>query len=152
MEVDEHPELGNCDLAQWNSQYAENMANAVKMKENGKLAAIAKKNAAFCVLGVGIAAVGLGLGVSRVPHPLNIFSGSRLLDALTGAKTEGAGRKRTHSAVSDGGYLDEIGRNIRQKSGNGEVERRASFDQDGSQLFNVSSKKLHPPQMLGLCL
>lgn len=145
MQVDEHPELGNSDLAQWNSQYAENMALAVKLKENNKLASIAKKNAAFCVLGVGIAAVGLGLGLSRVPHPLDIFSGNRLLNALTGTKTGSPGRKRSHNAASDESDLDEFGRNVRQKNGGGEVGRGASVDHDGTQLFNVSSTDLPIP-------
>ncbi|KAI1959056.1 R8 protein [Ophidiomyces ophidiicola] len=123
MEVDDYPELSNTDLAQWNSEYAQNMASAAKVKEANKLITIAKKNAAFCVLEVGIGAVGMGLGMARFSHPLEIFSGSRLLSTLTGSQTDGPRRKRDRSTESSSDESNESKRRVRQRSRDIETAR-----------------------------
>ncbi|KAL9624681.1 MAG: hypothetical protein Q9160_001035 [Pyrenula sp. 1 TL-2023] len=115
---DVRPELLNRDLAQWNEGYLANMANAARLKQQHKLAAQAKKNAAFWVLGQGIGEVGIGLGSERIPAPLDIFSGDRLLSALMG---EEVGRKHARS-TSGGSESDESGRRVRAR-GEGELGR-----------------------------
>ncbi|EEP81115.1 predicted protein [Uncinocarpus reesii 1704] len=147
IEADDLPELRNSDLAQWNSDYAHNMACAVKMKKNNKLVTIAKRNAAFCVLGVGIAAVGLGLGASSVPHPLDIFSGTRLLSALTGKKIQGLRRKRDRSSAN-GSDTDEFERNVRQKTKDGEVGRWAGSENGEIVPFDDIEIGRHAPPSL----
>ncbi|WEW61439.1 R8 protein [Emydomyces testavorans] len=146
VEVDDHPELRNSDLAQWNSEYMKNMAIATKVKENSKLITVARKNAALYVLGVGIAAVGLGLGASQTPHPLNVFSGSQLLSALTGTKTEGSQRKRNRSVASDSDS-EGFGRNVRQRNGD-EVGRGAGINQQGVPPFDDIEIGRHGPPSL----
>ncbi|KAM5443217.1 R8 protein [Microsporum ferrugineum] len=101
VEMDEPAELRNSDLAQWNSGYAENMAAAAKAKVHNRLITIAKKNAAFWVLGSGIGAVGIGLGAGAVLHPLVAFSGDQLLASLTGVACRERRRKRSHDGTGD---------------------------------------------------
>ena len=66
-----------------------------------KAIALAKKNAAFWVLGQGIAGVGISSGDDRVPNPLAIYSGQALLVALTGREMSPAGSKRMRSLSDD---------------------------------------------------
>jgi len=101
--LDDYQELRNSDLAQWNAGYPHNMAAAAKLKQNNKLLTQAKRNASFWVLGCGIGSVGIGLGISRVPHPLGSFSGEGLLGALTGTHAHASSRKRSHSTVDSSG-------------------------------------------------
>lgn len=123
--ADDPAELRNSDLAQWNSEYALNMAVAARFKQANKLATIAKKNAAFWVLGSGIGAVGTGIGASATPHPLAAFSGGRLLEALTGIKTtvpaKRGRRKRSHDETSGGDDDADPQRRVRARSGDQEI-------------------------------
>jgi len=97
LQADYPQELANSDLAYWNTNYLANMANAAKIKRQHKAVILAKKNAAFWVLGQGIAGVGISLGDGRVPNPLAIFSGQALLAALTGREISLARLKRTRT-------------------------------------------------------
>lgn len=108
---DVRPELLNRDLAQWNEGYLVNMENATRLKQQHKLTAQAKKNAAFWVLGQGIGKVGIGLGSERVPAPLDVFSGDRLLSALMGGEV---GRKHARSTSGES-ESDESGRRVRAR-------------------------------------
>jgi hypothetical protein len=126
MEVDDPPHLRNADLAQWNSGYVHNMAVAAKLKQNNKMITVAKKNAAFWVFGIGIASVGAGIGAYGIPHPLEVFSGDDLLEALTGKPSKSPRRKRSRSQV-DPDVEEE--RNVRQKTDE-EVGRGAGGDMD----------------------
>ena len=99
--------LRNADLAQWNNQYLENMVAAAQAKHQHKLPSLSKKNAAFWVIGSGIGGVGSGLGTSKIPSPLNMFAGDRLMEALTGVEVVAAGRKRTRSGEEDGSDSEE---------------------------------------------
>ena len=91
-------ELRNSDLAQWNTEYLANMANAKKSKDQRKATTAAKHNAASWVFGTGIGGVGLGLGASKMKGPLaDMFSGDALLQALTGTSASPTGQKRSRS-------------------------------------------------------
>jgi hypothetical protein len=94
-------ELANADLAKWNANYLANMAEATKIKQQHKAVRLARKNAAFWVLGRGIAGVGTCSGDDRVPNPLAIFSGHTLLEALTGRERSPSRMKRTRSPSDD---------------------------------------------------
>jgi hypothetical protein len=94
-------ELTNADLARWNANYLANMAEATKIKQQHKAVGLAKKNAAFWVLGRGIAGVGICSGDGRVPNPLAIFSGHTLLEAVTGRERSPSRMKRTRSLSND---------------------------------------------------
>jgi meiotic recombination protein REC8 len=116
MEVDEPQELRNAQLAQWNAEYTQNMAAASKQKEQKKLITIAKKNAEFWVFGKGIGSVGVGLVSYETPHPLNAFSGGKLLEMLTGTKKTGSERKRGRKSKDDPGSSIENGRRVRPRN------------------------------------
>lgn len=115
MEGDDPQELRNAQLAQWNAEYAQNMVVASKQKQQNKLLTIAKKNAEFWVFGKGIGSVGVGLGSYEVPHPLNAFSGDRLVEMLSGAKEAGSGRKRGRKTGDDKESDVEDGRRVRPR-------------------------------------
>jgi hypothetical protein len=118
---DNRTELRNTELANFNNDYVQNMASASKQKYQNKLPTQAKKNAAFWVFGQGIGSVGLGLGASRVQHPLRRFSGEELYDVLN-PTTRQKGRKRSRPDNGDNeasnvrrvrareGYEDHVGR------------------------------------------
>ncbi|OAT13332.1 Rad21/Rec8 N terminal domain-containing protein [Blastomyces gilchristii SLH14081] len=111
---DDPPELRNSDLAQWNSDYAQNMALATKLKQNNRLITLAKKNAVSWVMGDRICCVDIGLGVSDFEHPLDIFSGEQLLAALTGTKIRTTRRKRSWDEDKCADSGDEE-RNVRMR-------------------------------------
>jgi hypothetical protein len=119
LEVDEPQELLNAQLAQWNTEYAKNMAIASKQKQQNKLLTLAKKNAAFWVLGCGIGSVGVGLGSYEVPHPLNAYSGERLWEMVSGTKKQTSGRKRNRNVGEDNDSGIENGRNVRSRKDEG---------------------------------
>ncbi|OGM39725.1 Rad21/Rec8 N terminal domain protein [Aspergillus bombycis] len=100
--LDDRTALRNTDLGNLNSDYVRNMAIASKQKRQNKLPTQAKRNAAFWVFGQGIGSVGLGLGASRVPHPLQQFSGEELYGALDPtARHKGRKRSRLHGDDSE---------------------------------------------------
>jgi meiotic recombination protein REC8 len=100
MLADSQIALRNTDLAQWNNEYLQNMAVASKQKQNNKIPTLSKRNAAFWILGQGIGSVGVGLGTSREPHPLNQFSGDELYASLS-SDGKPRGRKRGRPDDSD---------------------------------------------------
>jgi len=104
--------LRNTDLARWNNEYEANMAEASKQKHLNKLPTIAKKNAAYWVLGKGIGAVGHGLGVPHLAHPLKSYSGKELYDALCPENERK--RRRTHN-TGDDSDSDEQDRRVRPR-------------------------------------
>jgi hypothetical protein len=125
-QADDPQELANADLAKWNANYLANMAEATKIKQQHKAVALARKNAAFWVLGQGIAGVGICSGDDRVPNPLAIFSGCTLLEALTGRESSPSGVKRTRSLLDD---LDEEGK-ARRVRARGEDEQELGRGDD----------------------
>lgn len=108
---DERPELLNKDLAQWNENYLTNMADALRVKQQHRTVAQAKKNASFWVFGYGIGEAGVGLGQEHVRAPLDIFSGERLVSALLGGQL---GRKHARSPPSEP-ESDESVRRVRAR-------------------------------------
>lgn len=134
--VDERNQLRNADLAQSNYQYLENMAAASKQKEQYKILVQAKKNAAFWVFGQGIASVGVGLGISRVEHPLSCFSGEQLFDIIQGENSSGRG-KRSRGSTEDS-ESDSDSRRVRRRRDEGEIGRG-----DGFELGDGAEYKVH---------
>lgn len=141
----DHPaELRNSDLAQWNTDYARNMVIATKIKQYNKIISAAKKKAAFWVLGVGIASVGIDTGVRGIPHPLEAFSGEQLLAALTGKPLKTPRRKRTRGAAN-GPDAGEDSRNVRQRLDEGaELARGGGDDLDDVPGFLYDVRNAYP--------
>ena len=102
--------LRNTDLARWNNEYKANMMQATKQKQLNKLPTIAKKNSAYWVFGKGIGAVGNGLDIPHIVHPLKSYSGEELYDTLC-SETERK-RKRTQN-TGDDSDSDEHDRRVR---------------------------------------
>ena len=118
LPVDVRQELHNADLARWKADYAENMAEAIKARKSHKVTALAKKNAAFWVVGTGIGGVGAGLGTSKLKSPLDMFAGDSMLAALTGVKTVTSGLKRGRDSEEDDS--DSEARRVRMRDGYGD--------------------------------
>ncbi|PYH91902.1 hypothetical protein BO71DRAFT_358419 [Aspergillus ellipticus CBS 707.79] len=97
---DDQIALRNSELAYLNDNYVASMAAAAKQKQKNKLPTLAKKNAAFWVFGQGIGSVGTGVGSGRVSHPLELFSGEKLKDALE-FEPNTRGTKRVHASIED---------------------------------------------------
>ncbi|KAJ5571567.1 hypothetical protein N7535_005227 [Penicillium sp. DV-2018c] len=122
--------LRNMTLAQWNNEYVANMIQAAKQKQQNKISALSKKNAAFWVFGQGFGSVGNGLGVDREPHPLKFYSGEELFEAI-------------------GGYLEETGR--KRKSDDKDLERRRvrARDEQADHLSRENINRLNMEAEIG---
>ncbi|KAJ6124376.1 hypothetical protein N7471_011693 [Penicillium samsonianum] len=119
---DDTTALRNMTLAQWNNEYVENMIQALKQKQQNKIPTISKKNAAFWVFGQGIGSVGVGLGMDRELHPLNLYSGENLFEAV-GGYPQRKGRKRS----ADDDEIPE-GRLVRARDEQAEHLSRENID------------------------
>ena len=77
------------------------MAQARKEKKQHKSLLVARKAAAFWVLRQGIGNQGPVFADDVEPHPLSVFTGQALLDALTGSQPVAASRKRSREALGE---------------------------------------------------
>ena len=138
LPVDEVQELHNIDLAQWKTDYLENMAEATAAKLNHKAPFLAKKNAAFWVVGTGIGGVGAALGSSKLRSPLDIFAGDAMMEALTGAKVATTGQKRRRDDEEDHDP-DSEARRVRIRDGNGDQAGRGvdELDNEGTMMMQA---------------
>ncbi|TIA77131.1 hypothetical protein D6C76_05056 [Aureobasidium pullulans] len=120
---DQELELHNSDLQDWDREYLENQARASQHKLQNKIGTLARKNADFWVLQNGIGGLGMAyLGAEdHMPEPLRMFSGSALLEALTGIQLTVAGTKHARDDQGE----DEEGRRVRARSDEDEVGRGA---------------------------
>lgn len=118
LPMDQQRSLRNNDLSSWNNNYALNMAGASQAKQQRKTPFLAKRNAAFFVYGTGIGGVGQGLGDSKLPSPLDMFAGGRLMAALTGFGPAPTARKRSHAEEEH--ESDSEGRRVRAREDDGD--------------------------------
>jgi meiotic recombination protein REC8 len=122
--LDNSIELHNRDISAWNQKYKENMTEALRHKHTHRLVALAKKNAEHWVLGPGDNRL-----LQGDRGPLNMFTGIKLLEAMTGLKLTPGGEKRAHDEdpASDGS------RRVRSRAGpsSEEVGRGFEFQDDG---------------------
>ncbi|KAI4848669.1 hypothetical protein E4T44_03805 [Aureobasidium sp. EXF-8845] len=131
---DQELELHNSDLQTWDREYLDNQSRAVQQKLQNKTIVLARKNANFWVLQNGIGGLGSAYqGVeTHMPEPLRIFSGTALLEALTGIQLSLAGTK--HPRAIDGDP-EEDERRFRTRSNSREVGR--AQDSNGSAGFDT---------------
>ena len=140
LPVDVTQELHNTDLTQWNTDYIANMAEATAAKMSHKAPSIAKKNAAFWVVGSGIGGVGAGLGISNFQSPLGMFAGDAMMEALTGVKISTTGQKRGRDDEEDHDSGSEA-RRVRIRDGDWDQVGRGDgmvLDDDGTIINDVS--------------
>lgn len=135
LQLDERAEISNRQLGEWNTSYLDNMDMQARTREQRKSAAQAKKNAAYWVLDQGIGRVETLFGDDHFPHPLSVFSGHSLLEALVRSDSSPAGSKRGRSPSAEADD-DEDGRRVRprqeeEEMGRGEEAEVLGFDDDG---------------------
>ena len=116
--LDDDIELHKRDISAWNQQYKENMNKALIQKRANRLITLAKQNAEHWILGAGNSRI---LQADR--GPLNMFTGIKLLEAMTGLDLTVGGKKRARDedlALDDSRRVrsrrdlssDEIGRGL----------------------------------------
>lgn len=140
LPVDERQELHNTDLAQWKTDYLANMAEATEAKISHKAPFLAKKNAAFWVVGAGIGGVGAGLGSLKFQSPLDMFAGDAMMEDLTGVKISHPGQKRGRDDEDDHDE-DSEARRVRIRDGNGYQVGRGDevmLNDDGTMMMSAS--------------
>ena len=118
LPIDARQELRNADLASWKEDYLTNMFEATQVRQHHQAPFVARKNAAFFVMGAGIGGVGNGIGSSKLKSPLNMFAGEEMMQQLTGLQ-HSAGTKRGRGA-EDGEDTDSEARRIRLREDEGE--------------------------------
>ena len=145
LPVDEVQELHNTDLAQWNTDYLENMAEATAAKLSHKAPFLAKKNAAFWVVGTGIGGVGAALGSSKLHSPLHMFAGDAMMEALTGVKVSTAGQKRGRDDEEDHEF-DSEARRVRIRDDNEDQVGRGvdELDDEGTMMLQADDVSISP--------
>lgn len=133
---DNPAELSNQTLAEWNNHYLEFMdsarlENAVKIST-----AQAKRNAAHWVLDQGLGDVDSNFREDFEEHPLAIFSGQSLIQALVGPSGQIASRKRSASAIAEDDAVDRSQTSRRVRSRSDEEIRTAHGGNDEVQMVN----------------
>ena len=140
LPVDERQELRNADLSQWNADYIANMADARAAKISHRAPFIAKRNAAFWVMGTGIGGVGAGMGSSSLQSPLAMFASETMMEALTDVKISTAGQKRGRDDQEDHDSESEA-RRTRIRDGDWDQlgrEERMMLDDDGTMMISAN--------------
>ena len=140
LPVDERQELRNADLSRWNTDYIANMADATAAKMSHRATFIAKRNAAFWVMGSGIGGIGAGMGSSSLQSPLAMFAGDTMMEALTGVKISTAGQKRGRDDQEDHDSESEA-RRTRIRDGDWDQlgrEERMTLDDDGTMMISAN--------------
>jgi meiotic recombination protein REC8 len=100
---------------------------SAQQKLQNKTLTLARKNADFWVLQNGIGGLGLayqGLEPQHMPEPLRMFSGTALLEALTGIQLSIAGTKHPRDISAD----EDPERRVRTRSNSHELGRAADSD------------------------
>lgn len=119
--LDDNIQLHNRDIARWNQDYKANMEEALRHKHAHRLVTLAKKNAEHWMLGDRLQQADHG--------PLNMFTGIKLLEAMTGLKLTAGGEKRAR----DEDPSSEDSRRVRSRGhpSSDEVARGFEFQDDG---------------------
>ncbi|GIC88753.1 Rad21/Rec8 N terminal domain protein [Aspergillus udagawae] len=144
--TDTQTALRNTELAQYNNEYVQNMAAALKQKLKNRVPTQAKKNADFWVFGQGIGSVGVGLGTSHVQHPLHFFSGETLYASLTSIERSKK-RKGSPSTTEDSDANSET-RRIRRRGESEEHLGRGGHFQDDNNLHDDMEIGRHASSVL----
>ncbi|OBT93972.1 hypothetical protein VE01_08224 [Pseudogymnoascus verrucosus] len=114
-DVDIRLDIRNSELSEWQTNYVQNMAKDKHAKRMRAINKYAVANASIFIWGNGIGGIGKIIRYSgNVPHLLDIFSGDKLKELLTGvASTLGRRMKRARSAFDEND--EEAARNVRAR-------------------------------------
>jgi meiotic recombination protein REC8 len=132
-------ELGNADLNAFQHNYLSNMESARLAQQGRNNTKLAKANARIFVWGNGLGGIGEYIRAQGgANHPLAMFAGDALMEALTGSSV----------ALSEGGnkhYLEdgdevEFDRRVRPRNDDGDEQPRALYDE--YQLMNEDDEFL----------
>jgi meiotic recombination protein REC8 len=128
---DQELELHNSDLQTWDREYLATQLRAAQQKLQNKTLVLARKNAAYWVLQNGIGGLGFAYqGVeNHMPEPLRMFSGTALLEALTGIQLTLAGTKHPRDIDED---PEDEERRVRTRSNSHEQGRAGDVNDTGS--------------------
>lgn len=95
LQMDVPTQIGREELLQWDREYLKNMSRSDLQKAYVRDLAQARKNAVAWISDRGIGSVGMGVGISGMSHPLQLFCGEALLIALSNEPlVPKSGRKR----------------------------------------------------------
>ncbi|KAF7908199.1 uncharacterized protein EAF01_003954 [Botrytis porri] len=84
LPIDHTQELKNSVLSIWQREYVDTQDSLRAAKLTAKGNALAKQNALMFVIGNGLNGAGIGIGSTKLPGPLSMFSGDALLAKITG--------------------------------------------------------------------
>lgn len=124
--LDTSTELHNRDISKWNQQYTQNMAEALRHKHAHRLVILAKKNAEHWMLGSGDGRV-----TQSDQGPLNMFTGIKLLEAITGLKLAPSHEKRAR----DEDPKSDDGRRVRARGDPSSDEVGRGFSVQGDEFM-----------------
>ncbi|OBT90135.1 hypothetical protein VE02_00937 [Pseudogymnoascus sp. 03VT05] len=115
-DLDIRLDIRNSELSEWQTNYVQNMAKEKHAKLVRAINKYAVANASIFIWGHGIGGIGRIIRSSgNVPHPLDIFSGDKLKELLTGVSSSPENRKkRVRSAFDEND--EEAARNVRARS------------------------------------
>ncbi|KAF2203858.1 hypothetical protein GQ43DRAFT_478683 [Delitschia confertaspora ATCC 74209] len=121
LPIDDTSELQNRELANWNANYLQNMAEASRAKMQHKAITQAKKNAVYWIWSSGIGNIGRQLGGVAGPTPFDMFYGDQLFETLTGISRTAGKKHDRDSGIDD--YTQAEARRIRRRIEEEEVGR-----------------------------
>ncbi|KAF5873258.1 putative rad21 rec8 n terminal domain-containing protein [Botrytis fragariae] len=84
LPIDQTQELKNSVLSIWQREYVDTQDSLRAAKLTAKGNTLAKQNALMFVIGNGLNGAGIGIGSTKLPGPLSMFSGNALLAKITG--------------------------------------------------------------------
>lgn len=125
--ADTTTELRNKDLADWNTNYLNNMKVVSRQKIQNRSSTQAKKNAEYYVWGFGLGAIGQQIFSNRGNNPFDMFIGDKLFESITGMSREVTGAKHDRDSGIDDATQGES-RCVRQKTDEFEAARGADDD------------------------
>lgn len=143
-------ELRNKDLADWNTNYLQNMKEAARLKNQNRAAQQAKKNAEYWVWGAGIGGIATLLQGATGPTPFDQFIGDNLFELFTGVSRKGAaGVKRDRDSGIDEATQEES-RRVRQRTD--EPEDHIGRGQEDEAMFMPGGDEVELPREAPLAL
>ncbi|KAK6607483.1 hypothetical protein H4I96_03718 [Botrytis cinerea] len=93
LPIDQTQELKNSVFSIWQREYVDTQDSLRAAKLAAKSNTLAKQNALMFVIGNGLNGAGIGIGSTKLPGPLSMFSGDVLLAKITGRVSSSAKRQ-----------------------------------------------------------